>query len=152
MSLFTPEQAEEIRQHFEKNLTDPVEVIHFTQAASPLLVPGRHDCQYCTETRELLEEVATFTDKIDLTVYDLVADADKAKEHGVDAVPVTIVRSPHVAGGMRYWGVPSGYEFAVIVSDLVDASRAEADLQPETVTKLAELTGDVNIKVFVTPT
>lgn len=152
MPLLTEDQRAQIKEHLDQHLVDPVDIVHFTQAESPLIVPGRHECQYCKETRELLQELSGLSDKIRLTVYDLVADRDQAERYGIDAVPATLFSSQHAKGVVRYFGVPSGYEFAAVLEDLVDLSRAESSLSADTLAKLAALTQDVHIRVFVTPT
>ncbi len=152
MPLLTEDQRAQIKAHLDQHLADPVDIVHFTQAESPLIVPGRHECQYCKETRELLQELSELSDKIRLTVYDLVRDRDQAERYGIDSVPATLFSSPHTKGIVRYFGVPSGYEFAAVLEDLVDLSRSESSLGADTLAKLAGLTQDVHIRVFVTPT
>jgi glutaredoxin-like protein len=152
MPLLTEEQRAQIKQHLDQHLIDPVDIVHFTQAESPLVVPGRHECQYCKETRELLQEFSDLSDKVRLTVYDLVRDREQAERYGIDSVPATIFSSQHSRGVIRYFGVPSGYEFAAVLEDLVDLSRPESSLSADTLAKLAGLTTDVHIRVFVTPT
>ncbi len=152
MPLLTEDQRTQIKEHLEQRLVDPVEIVHFTQAESPLIVPGRHECQYCKETRELLAEVSELSDKIRLTVYDLVRDREQTERYGVDSVPATIFSSQHTKGVVRYFGVPSGYEFAAVLEDLVDLSTSASGLSADTLAKLGALTQDVHIRVFVTPT
>ncbi len=152
MSLLTEDQRAQIKEHLDQHMVDPVDIVHFTQAESPLIVPGRHECQYCKETRELLQEFSDLSDKIRLTVYDLVRDREQAERYGIDSVPATIFSSQHSKGVIRYFGVPSGYEFAAVLEDLVDLSRPESGLSADTLAKLAGLTQDVHLRVFVTPT
>jgi len=53
---------------------------------------------------------------------------------------------------VRFFGIPSGYEFGSLIEDIVDMSRGETSLSPESKQKLAALTSDIHIQVFVTPT
>lgn len=53
---------------------------------------------------------------------------------------------------MRYFGVPGGYEFGVVIEALVDLSRGTTQLSAETRQQIAELPVPVHIKVLVTPT
>ena len=57
-----------------------------------------------------------------------------------------------VQGKIRYFGLPSGYEFSVLIGSLVDVSKVDADLADETNEVLSKLDKDVHIQVFVTPT
>lgn len=152
MPLLTEDQRVQIKEHLEQHLVHPVDIVHFTQAESPLIVPGRHECQYCKETRELLAEVSELSDKVRLTVYDLVRDREQAERYGIDSVPATIFTSQHAKGVIRYFGVPSGYEFAAVLDDLVDLSTPGSALNPDTLARLGALKEDVHIRVFVTPT
>ena len=54
--------------------------------------------------------------------------------------------------GLRFLGIPAGYEFSNLIDSIVAASTGEASLSAETKTALAGLTQDVRIKVFTTPT
>lgn len=152
MSLLTEDQRAQIKEHLDQHMVDPIDIVHFTQAESPLVVPGRHECQYCKETRELLQEFSDLSDKVRLTVYDLVRDREQAERYGIDSVPATIFSSQHSKGVIRYFGVPSGYEFAAVLEDLIDLSQPGSGLSADTLAKLAGLTQDVHIRVFVTPT
>jgi alkyl hydroperoxide reductase subunit AhpF len=54
--------------------------------------------------------------------------------------------------GIRFLGLPGGYEFSNLIDSIVAVSTGEAGLSDETKTALAGLTEDVTIKVFTTPT
>ncbi|PYM42973.1 MAG: glutaredoxin, partial [Candidatus Rokuibacteriota bacterium] len=54
--------------------------------------------------------------------------------------------------GIRFLGVPAGYEFSNLIDSIVAVSRGEAQLSDATKEALAGLTEDVRIKVFATPT
>jgi len=53
---------------------------------------------------------------------------------------------------VRFFGIPSGYEFTSLVEDIVDVSRGQTSLSAQTLELLAKLTEPVHIQVFVTPT
>jgi hypothetical protein len=54
--------------------------------------------------------------------------------------------------GIRFLGMPGGYEFSNLIDSIIAVSTGEAGLSDETKTTLAGLTEDVTIKVFTTPT
>jgi len=54
--------------------------------------------------------------------------------------------------GLRFYGIPSGYEFTSLIEDIVDVSRGEAELTDDTRAILARITEPVHLQVFVTPT
>ena len=53
---------------------------------------------------------------------------------------------------MRFFGLPSGYEFASLIEDIIDVGAGSSDLPADTVEALRGLQKDVHIQVFVTPT
>ncbi len=82
---------------------------------------------------------------------DFVKDQQEAENAGVDHIPAFTLEGA-AKGKVRFFGIPSGYEFATLIEDIVDVSRGETDLQPKTKEALAALTEDVRIQVFTTPT
>lgn len=146
-----PEQDQEmVRSHFDENLTGNVEMVMFTEKPSMLIVPGKESCETCEPTRQLLEEVAALSDKLTLTVKDIAESSEEATAMGVDRIPAIIFKGA-TRGNVRFFGIPSGYEFSGFIADLVDVSNGSTDLSEETREFLATLTEDVNIKVFTTP-
>ena len=124
------------------NLKAPVKLVMFTQT---------FECQYCTETRQLTEEIADLSDRISVDVYNFVNDKGKADEYGIDKIPAIAVVGAQDYG-VRFFGIPSGYEFVSLINSIKTVSAGQVDLMPETVTFLENLKEPVHIQVFVTPT
>jgi glutaredoxin-like protein len=128
------------------DLADPVRVLVFTQAS---------DCQFCDETRQLVEEVSDLSDLITLDVFDAAQDADQVEAYGVDKFPAIVILG---AGdrdyGVRYYGIPSGYEFTSLLHGLrvVSAGPGGTGLSEETITYLDGLETPTHLQVFITPT
>jgi alkyl hydroperoxide reductase subunit AhpF len=57
-----------------------------------------------------------------------------------------------VKGKIRYFGMPSGYEFSVLLGSLLDVSRGESELSESSIETLQTLDKNLHIQVFVTPT
>lgn len=150
MAFLSPENQAEIKQVFEQ-LSGDVRLIFFTQRESPIIIPGQ-DCPTCKDTRLLLEEVVALSDKLHLEVHEVSPDSDIAREHGINRVPALVMTADGVKGKVRYFGLPSGYEFSVLLGSLVDVSKAEVDLSEETIEVLDDLDKDLHFQVFVTPT
>jgi glutaredoxin-like protein len=128
------------------DLGGPVRVLMFTQ---------EFECEYCRETRELLEEIAPLSDDVSVEIYDFQNDAEQAEAYGVDKIPaLVLLGADGVDYGVRYYGIPSGYEFSSLLHDLraVAAGRDAVDLSDETLGYLEKLEGDLHLQVFVTPT
>ena len=142
MSLLPEEQKEHIRSQLAENLVNPVRVIMFTQ---------QMECGFCSETKQLIIELVTLNDKIQAEVHDLVADSQLAQQYGVDKIPAIIILGEKDYG-MRFYGLPYGYEFQTLMESLKIVSRKMTDLSEETKQKLRQITTPTHIKVFVTLT
>ena len=154
MEILNSEVLEATKKKFIEEMSNPVSLIHFTQEPSRLVVPDYlkgQECLYCKETKQLLKEVADVSDKLELVAYDFLADRDKAEEYGIDRIPATLLVGKENYG-IRFFGIPSGYEYAGLLEAIVDVSREKSQLKPETIDKLKSLQKDVHIQVYVTPT
>ncbi len=120
----------------------PVTIVYFTQ---------EDECLYCRETHELLEDLAALSEHIKLEVYDFVADAEKAREYGVTKIPAMVLLGDK-DHGIRYFGVPAGYEFAGLLEDLVMVSNRDSGLSKTSRARLKALNQPLHLQVFVTPT
>jgi len=145
MSLLNDDIRNQVWDEFAA-LTNPVKMVVFTQEI---------ECQYCKETRELIEEVAGLSDKLSVEVHDFVAGKSVAEEYGIDKIPAVAI----VAGGedakdygIRLYGIPSGYEFSTLIEDIVMVSSRESGLSSATKAELAKLSEPLHLQVFVTPT
>jgi len=151
MPLIGEKDQQTIRQHFEANLSGAVEMVLFTERESPIIVPSIRPCETCKDTEELLAEVAVLSDQLTLTVRDLREAREEAAGYGIDRVPAFVLKGA-ARGQVRFFGIPSGYEFSALIADLIDTSKGATDLSEETRAYLSSLTEDINIKVFTTPT
>jgi glutaredoxin-like protein len=142
MPLLSDKDRQFLQNHFSRTLVDPVRLVFFTQEVA---------CQFCRETGQILDEVAGLSDKITVETYNFVTDKEVAERHGIDKIPATIVMGD-TDHGIRFYGIPSGYEFTSLIEDIVDVSRGKTELSPETVRMLTEIEEPVHIQVFVTPT
>ena len=141
MVLIGEEDAAEIRKRLVE-LANPVRLIHFTEE---LNVP------YASEAKQLLEELAALSPKLSLEVYNFVLDKERGAEYGVDKVPATIVRNSKDYG-IRFYGLPAGYEFAALLDAILAVSKGESGLAAETREKLSKIAQPVHLEVLVTPT
>ncbi|HMF00232.1 MAG TPA: thioredoxin family protein [Terriglobia bacterium] len=150
MGFLSADNQAEVKRLFE-GLTGDVHLIYFTQRESPLFIPG-HECETCKDTRTLLEEVAALSDKIKLEVHDFVAESQLAQEYAIDRIPALVITADSVKGRIRYFGLPSGYEFSVLLGSLLDASQGKSELSDASVETLGSVEKNLHIQVFVTPT
>jgi alkyl hydroperoxide reductase subunit AhpF len=150
MPILSPADQEYLRQVFAERLRDPVTIELYTQRLTQISIPG-YECATCRETNQLMEEVAALSDKITLHMYDLLQDAERAQQAGIEDIPAIVLKG-HNKGTVRFIGVPAGYEFATLIEDIIDVSRETTELSPLSRETLAKLAQPVHIKVFVTPT
>jgi len=142
MGLIPEEHKQHLKEEFGKNLKEEVRIIVFTQET---------ECPFCKQARELVEEVATISNKIKVEVYDFVKDSKKGEEYRVDKVPAIAVLGKKDYG-IRFYGIPYGYEFRPFTESIINVSRGTTDLSEETKKKLASVEKPVHIQVFVTLT
>ncbi len=113
MPLLQDKDKEVVKAQFQEELVNPVRLVNFTQAL---------ECQFCAETRQLVEEVAALSDKIELEVYNFAIDKEKVEEYGVDKIPAIAIVG-HKDYGVRYYGIPSGYEFNSLIEAIDKIKR-----------------------------
>ncbi len=141
MGLISEDVATEIRQRLS-TMAAPVKLVHFTQELN--LELGR-------ETRQVLEELAVLSDQLSLEVYDFILDKEKVVEYAVDKVPATAICNGKDYG-IRFYGMPAGYEFSALLDAILDVAKGETGLGTETREKVRQITQPVHLEVFVTPT
>jgi alkyl hydroperoxide reductase subunit AhpF len=105
----------------------------------------------CRQNEMLVKEVAALNEQITVEVLNLAIDRDRAAAYGVDQVPAIVVEGARDYG-IRFFGIPSGYEFSNLIDSIILVSTGEAQLTEQTKTSLGALANDVEIKVFSTPT
>ena len=123
-------------------LKEEVKLIVFTQEL---------ECQYCRENRILTEEVASLSDKIGIEVYNFAIDKEKVEEYKVDKIPAIVVMGEKDYG-IRFYGLPGGYEFVSLIEAIKVVSARDSGLAPESRELVKKLTRPVHIQVFVTLT
>ena len=142
MSLIPADHKEHLKIELAAKLEKPVSIVMFTQEL---------ECKYCSETRQLVQEVAELNEKIKLEIYDFVANADKAREYGIAKVPALAIIGERDYR-VRYYGFPFGYEFQTLTEALINVSKGRTDISDKTRELLKEVKTPVHIQVFVTLT
>ena len=123
-------------------VANPVRIVLFTQESG---------CQFCKDAVRLAQELGALSDRLSLEVYDLQKDAAKAAEYHVDKVPAFVIAGDKDYG-IRYYGVPAGYEFTTLLTLIELVGNRDSGLRPESRTKLGGLTSPADIQMFVTLT
>ncbi len=156
MGLLKDADRAQLKVVFEK-LTAPVKLVVFTQES---------DCDYCPLTKQVLEELMGLSSKIQMQEYDFQKDKDAVARYRIVRVPAIAVlrlEPPLVLltgneplrerdYGMRYYGVPAGFEFGSLVGDILDVSRGDSGLSEQSKAALKQIKTPVHLQVFATPT
>lgn len=141
MALLDEKVKDDVKKMLD-TMVKPVTVRFFTQEM---------ECGYCKETHQLLQELSELSSKIQLEVYDFVADKEMVEKHHIDKIPATVVMDEEDRG-IRFFGIPAGYEFSSLLSSLLLVSTGQSKLTADTKAFLDYNQQPINLKVFVTPT
>ena len=78
-------------------------------------------------------------------------DKEKVAAFGVDRAPaIAIVGSQDL--GLRYYGVPAGYELASLADAILLVASGDPGFAPDSLVTIGTVDRPVHLKVFVTPT
>jgi alkyl hydroperoxide reductase subunit F len=142
MPLLRPEEETKVREWFAE-LEQPVELL---VALGPEETPraGSGDVDFGTEMVRVCEGLAELGERVTCRV--------EKEPEGFPRFPAVSVRPDGRDAGLRYDGLPWGYELGSLVGAVVEAGRAEPTLRPESLEALETLENDLALDVFVTPT
>ena len=142
MGLIPDDKKGDLKNRFKENLVDPVRIVMFTQEI---------ECRFCSDTKQLVQELANLSDRISVEVYDFVSDSEKAKEYGIEKIPALAIIGKKDYG-VRIYGIPYGYELQTLVEAVINVSKGTTNLSEKTKAILADVKSPVHIQVFVTLT
>ena len=142
MEFINEKVKSEIEQHFNE-LKDNIQIIYFTQLLN---------CDLCKETGQLLKEVAEISDKIEFVEYNFQTDKEKVEEFDIKMVPGFIVKEKNGDRHLKFYGIPSGYEFASLLHGIKLISSGNHDLKDNALERIKKINKPVHLQVFVTPT
>jgi len=125
-----------------RELPSTVKLVVFTTIQAP-------------ETSELLSQLAqevvgASESKVVLEQHSLEAEPSVAQEYRIELAPAVVVRSEEKDYGIRYLGIPAGFEFASLIGAIEDVGRGDPNLSPDSRLMLAKLNRPVHIRVFAT--
>jgi len=109
------------------------------------------ECEFCRMTRELLQELKQLSVRITLEVYDFVKDANTVKKYAIDKIPATVILGDRDYG-IRFYGIPAGYEFTSLIEAIMDVGRRTPNLPEDILAELSKVDQKVHIQVLISPT
>jgi alkyl hydroperoxide reductase subunit AhpF len=142
MSIFRADEEGRVRELFDA-LERPVELL---VAHGPEETPlaGARDMDFGAETERVVAGLAALSDRVTFRVEE--------EPPGFERYPAVAVLPEGEDVGLRYYGLPWGYELASLIGAVIEAGRSEPSLRPESLERLAALDRELAIDVFVTPT
>lgn len=119
-----------------------VKILYFTQEM---------ECDSCSQAHEFVTEVTDLNDKLSLEAYDFVEDEEQAQALGIDQIPaITLLTKDGEQTGIKFYGLPGGYEINSFLSSLVEVSGNREMLDEKLQARIDNIAKEINIKVFVT--
>jgi alkyl hydroperoxide reductase subunit AhpF len=142
VALLRDEEAAKVREWFA-GLERPVELL---VALGPEETPraGSGDLDFGAEMVRMCEGLAELGEAVSCRV--------EQEPEGFPRFPAVSIRPDGRDVGVRYDGLPWGYELGSLVGAVIEAGRKESSLRAESLAALEELERDLTLDVFVTPT
>ena len=142
VTLFRPEDETRVRELLAK-LERPVELL-VAHGPEETPLPGAGDIDFAAQTELVARGLVELSPMLSVRV-------ENEPPH-FDRYPAVAVLPEGRDVGVRYYGLPWGYELGSLIGAVLEAGRTESSLSPESLERLAALDRDVAIDVFVTPT
>jgi len=121
-------------------LTDRVQLIFFME---------KKNCQFCGKQRELLEELSSLSNKLELKIRDRLQHADEAQKYRIDKVPATVIAGKQDFG-IRFFGLTAGHEFSSLVQAIIMVGTGKSGIHPDLERMIQEIKHTVHIEVMTT--
>lgn len=143
MGFLSKQDAQEVKKRLDA-VPRKVKILLFTRTLG---------CDYCGQEEVLLNEVANLSDNLEVEVHNLVEDKEIADKYGIDKVPaIVLLDEQGKDSGVRFFGIPAGYEFISLLEDIEDIGRGSTLLSEEISSDLEGLDNKpIHLQVFVTP-
>jgi glutaredoxin-like protein len=146
MALMDKDTEDKVRESLLE-MEEPVHILVFTE---------KDDCSMCADTKKIVEEVSNLGNKVTFTEIDVKDDKEVAEKYGIDKVPAIIplkgTEDNNIYPGIRFFGIPAGYEFTSFLDSILTISHGIVGLSDEGKEYLESLDKDIHLQVFVTPT
>lgn len=139
--MYSPGAATDLQRRLAA-LSSPVRLVFFTQTFG---------CDTCLPARQAADRIAALSERVTVEEHNLVLDREQVAEYAVEWAPALAIAGTQDVG-IRYYGVPEGYEIVSLVDAIEIAGGGGPPLSDATLDALDALDRDVHLRVFVTPT
>ncbi len=142
MSVLNEEVRDQLRQILS-TMQGEVKLLSFTEAGEEL---GENLMAFMSEISELSDKLS-----YESLEFSKSNPSPEMTRYGIERAPSFLVlNSDGEDKGMRFYGLPSGYEINSFLSAVIEQSGTEEELPEELTDRIRAITKPVNIKVFVT--
>lgn len=166
MTIFRTEDEARVRKLLGR-LERPVELLVAHGPEETQLPGAARDIDFGAETERVVRELCELSSLLSVRVEeepagaaeggavfppDAGSSADGASSLRFERYPAMAVLPEGRDAGVRFYGLPWGYELGSLLGAVLEAGRLESSLKPSSLERLDELDRDLAIDVFVTPT
>jgi len=143
MGLLQENDKKEIKKKFDSELEKKVKIVFFSSEL---------DCQYCSQIKTLMEEVKELSEgKIEFNEFNFHNDKKEVQKYNVEKQPVLVFLDENDNDtGIRFFGIPAGYEFTTFLEIVVMISAGKDGLSEKVKEKIEKVDKPLDIKVFIT--
>jgi alkyl hydroperoxide reductase subunit AhpF len=142
VTIFRPDEEPKVRELLDA-LERPVELL-VAHGPEETPLPGARDIDFGAETERIVAELASLSENVSYRV--------EVEPQGVALFPAVLVLPEGEDVGLRYYGLPWGYELSSLLGAVLEAGRRTSSHSAESLERLARLDRDLAIDDFVTPT
>lgn len=133
-----------IKEKYWSKLISNIQLVYFNSRDEK--------CKSCNTLSSLYTELADISDKISFKLYYLEESLEIASKYKVKKAPALVLLGKN-KGLIKFYGAPAGMKFPFFIETIVLISRGETQIDHILKQKIInEITKEVNIKVFTTPT
>lgn len=155
MPLLGDEDTKYLRESFAELRADVRVTVVARERSRLVLVGAEPDPadgeDASAEVKQIIDEVAAASPRIQVTHVDAAADTDGAHKLAGAHLPAIVFAADNAKGTLRYFGLPAGYEMSTLIATLMDLGSGEPMVPTEVADELATLIDPVHVQVFVTP-
>ena len=144
------QEQQALRELFERDLRGTVKMDLFSQRPTPVIIPGREECELCPLVEELASDIARLSPKITLRVLERGADKALEERYGVERPPALVVRG-EVNRPVLFTGAPVDWLFTVLCDVIILASQPAPPVSAAFKKRFKRLRRPVRVRVFASP-
>ncbi|OGI08339.1 MAG: hypothetical protein A2Y40_09225 [Candidatus Margulisbacteria bacterium GWF2_35_9] len=139
MKLIDTQDADNIKNIFEK-LKESVNLVLFNQPEN----------LQQNEIQSFLEDVASLSNKINLSIYTADEDAEYTKKLNIDKFPaIAVLDKVNKDTGIRFYGMPIGQQIHPFIKSILETSGFKDPIPKQIEKKIKNVKKSIRIEVFV---